>query len=297
MVGEVKVKIMVTGATGQLGSAVIRETERRGHEAVVFPRGLDITDQASVMRRMEEEKPETLIHCAAWTAVDLAELPENRERVYAVNVEGTRNLAKACKKIDCKMIYISTDYVFDGQGEIPWKPDDELCKPLNVYGKSKLEGERALREVLTRYFIVRTSWVFGENGNHFVKAMLKVGKKQAEVTVVDDQIGRPTYTSDLAQLLLDMAESEAYGCYHASNEGGFISWADFAKEIFAQVGYGVRVIPVSTEEYKKSQAVRPLNSRLETEKLAKQGFRLLPPWKDALRRYLQQTGEASGIEN
>lgn len=295
MVGEVKVKIMVTGATGQLGSAVMREAERRGHMAVGFSKGLDITDVTLVTQRMEEEQPDALIHCAAWTAVDLAEIPENKERVYAVNVEGTKNLAKACKMIDCKMLYISTDYVFNGQGEKPWEPDNEGCKPLNVYGKSKLEGERALREVLTRCFIVRTSWVFGENGNHFVKAMLNAGKQYKEVVVVNDQIGRPTYTLDLAQLLVDMAESEAYGCYHASNEGEFISWADFAKEIFAQAGYKVRVMPVSTEEYRKSKAVRPLNSRLVTDKLTKQGFQLLPPWKDALRRYLQHIGEVPDI--
>lgn len=288
-------KIMVTGATGQLGSAVMREAERRGHMAVGFSKGLDITDMTLVTQRMEEEQPDALIHCAAWTAVDLAEIPENKDRVYAVNVEGTRNLAKACKMIDCKMLYISTDYVFNGQGEKPWEPDNEECKPLNVYGKSKLEGERALREVLTRCFIVRTSWVFGENGNHFIKAMLNAGKQYKEVVVVNDQIGRPTYTLDLAQLLVDMAESEAYGCYHASNEGEFISWADFAKEIFAQAGYKVRVMPVSTEEYRKSKAVRPLNSRLVTDKLAKQGFQLLPPWTDALRRYLQHIGEVPDI--
>lgn len=247
---------------------------------------LDITDDVAVDRVLQEIKPDCVCHCAAWTAVDAAEEPENKDKVFAVNVDGTRNLARACQALDAKFMYISTDYVFNGQGTEPWKADSQEFAPLNVYGKSKLYGELAVKELLTKYFIVRIAWVFGRNGNNFVKTMLKVGKNHDTLRVVNDQIGTPTYTADLARLLVDMLETEKYGTYHATNEGGYISWYDFAREIFRQAGYSTKVIPVTTEEYGLSKARRPFNSRLDKSKLKEQGFQPLPDWRDAVGRYL-----------
>lgn len=293
-------KILVTGIGGQLGYDIAREVIRRHYEGVgtgrasscnhtILPyRQMDITDPTVVDRVVFEEKPDAVIHCAAWTAVDKAEEPDCIESVQTINVEGTRNVANACKKIDCKMIYLSTDYVFDGSGTDPWKPDCQSYHPLNVYGKSKLDGERAVASVLDKYFIVRIAWVFGINGTNFVKTMLRLSESKEEIRVVNDQIGTPTYTYDLARLLLDMSETEKYGYYHATNEGGYISWADFACEIFAQAGKNTKVIPVSTQEYGVSKAVRPCNSRLDKTKLTENGFALLPDWRDALHRFLKE---------
>lgn len=298
-------KILVTGVNGQLGHDVMLELQKRGYEAVGCGsspeyRGmadavaklpyvsLDITDDAAVDRVLQEIKPDCVCHCAAWTAVDAAEEPENKDKVLAVNVDGTRNLARACQALDAKFMYISTDYVFNGQGTEPWKADSQEFAPLNVYGKSKLYGELAVKELLTKYFIVRIAWVFGRNGNNFVKTMLKVGKNHDTLRVVNDQIGTPTYTADLARLLVDMLETEKYGTYHATNEGGYISWYDFAREIFRQVGYSTKVIPVTTEEYGLSKARRPFNSRLDKSKLKEQDFQPLPDWRDAVGRYLEE---------
>ncbi len=279
--------VLVTGSKGQLGYDVVNELEKRCHNAVgVDIEDLDITDSAAVEALFEKVKPEAVIHCAAWTAVDLAE--DNAEKCMAVNAGGAKNIAIACKKSDCKMIYTSTDYVFDGMGTEPRKPDSMAFSPLNVYGKSKLDGELAVAGLLEKYFIVRIAWVFGVNGSNFVKTMLRLGKTHSKLTVVNDQIGTPTYTYDLARLLVDMAESEKYGVYHATNEGGFISWCDFAREIFRQAGYNTRVQGVTTEEYGASRAKRPLNSRLDKSKLLENGFEPLPPWQDALSRYLKQ---------
>lgn len=284
-------KILVTGVKGQLGHDIVAELEKRGHEAVgVDVEEMDITDGASVKRVFKEVRPEAVIHCAAWTAVDAAEEKENLSRVRAVNATGTRYIADECKKLDCKLIYISTDYVFDGQGTEPWRPDCKDYKPLNVYGQTKLEGELAVANTLKKYFIVRIAWVFGVNGNNFIKTMLKVGKTHETVRVVNDQIGTPTYTYDLARLLADMIESEKYGYYHATNEGGYISWYDFACEIYRQAGLKTTVIPVTTAEYRLSKASRPFNSRLDKSKLIENGFELLPTWQDALRRYLKEIG-------
>ena len=235
-------------------------------------------------------KPDAIIHCAAWTAVDLAEDDDKVEKVRLVNVKGTENIAKAAKAVDCKCLYLSTDYVFDGQGDIPWDPDCKDYKPLNVYGQTKLEGELKISSILDKYFIVRIAWVFGLNGNNFIKTMLNIGKKYETLRVVNDQIGTPTYTYDLARLLVDMIESEQYGYYHATNEGGYISWYDFACEIFKQAGYDTKVIPVTTKEYGLSKAARPFNSRLDKSKLVKNGFTPLPTWQDALSRYLKEIG-------
>ena len=248
---------------------------------------LDITDREAVQKTISGIMPDVIIHCAAWTAVDAAEDEENRPKVHAINAEGTRNIAEAARAADAKMIYISTDYVFDGQGERPWQPDDKNYAPLNVYGQSKLEGELAVSSVLTRYFIVRIAWVFGVNGKNFIKTMLNVGKSHDTVRVVNDQIGTPTYTYDLARLLVDMAETERYGYYHATNEGGYISWYDFTREIYRQAGMNTRVVPVTTAEYGLSKAARPFNSRLDKSKLREAGFTPLPDWKDALARYLE----------
>lgn len=297
--------ILVTGVCGQLGYDVAAELASRGLEAVgtdILPEAadlpsavsylsLDITDADAVFKAVEELRPDAVIHCAAWTAVDAAEEPENREKVFAVNAEGTRNLAVACKDLGCKMLYISTDYVFDGQGTEPWQPDCDRYAPLNVYGQSKLAGELAVKELLERYFIVRIAWVFGKNGKNFVRTMLRVGKTHDTVRVVTDQIGTPTYTPDLARLLADMIRTERYGVYHATNEGGFISWHDFTKEIYRQAGLTTTVLPVTTEEYGLSKAKRPVNSRLDKAKLTEQGFDRLPDWKDALSRYLIEIGE------
>lgn len=249
---------------------------------------LDITDAESVEKTIKETKPDVVVHCAAWTAVDAAEDEENRDKVFAVNVEDTENIARICKEIDAKMVYTSTDYVFDGQGTEPWKPDCKEYAPLNIYGQSKLDGELAVSEILDKYFIVRIAWVFGTNGNNFIKTMLKVGKKFDTIRVVNDQIGTPTYTYDLARLLVDMIETDKYGYYHATNEGGYISWYDFACEIFRQAGYSTNVNPVTTEEYGISKAKRPFNSRLDKTKLVENGFTPLPDWQDALKRYLDE---------
>lgn len=287
-------KCLVTGTGGQLGYDVMNELKKRRYEAIgcdITDNAeiqLDITDSKTVSETIEEVRPDVVIHCAAWTAVDAAEDEENIPMVYAVNADGTRNIAAACKKVGCKMIYISTDYVFDGQGTEPWKADCREYAPLSVYGKSKLQGELAVAEILEKYFIVRIAWVFGKNGKNFIRTMLNVGKKYPEVRVVNDQIGTPTYTLDLARLLVDMAESEKYGCYHATNEGGYISWYDFTCEIFRQSGYDTKVIPVTTEEYGLSKAARPFNSRLDKSKLEEKGFEPLPDWKDALKRYLKE---------
>lgn len=296
-------KVLVTGTSGQLGYDVMMELKRRGHEAVGADRSdteaefehviLDITDAKKVMQAVEEIKPDAVVHCAAWTNVDGAEAPENLEKVRAVNVEGTKNLAEACKKVDAKMVYISTDYVFNGEGERAWEPDDKNYAPINVYGQSKLDGELEVAKILDKYFIVRIAWVFGKNGKNFVRTMMEVGKKHEVVKVVDDQIGTPTYTFDLARLLVDMIETDKYGYYHATNEGGYISWADFTEEIFRQAGIDSKVERVTTEEYEKiagkTVAKRPFNSRLDKTKLVETGFEPLPTWQDALERYL---GEA-----
>lgn len=301
-------KIFVTGVGGQLGYDVVNELLSRGHEVVgtdivdesniLAPYvKLDITDGQAVKNVLNECKPDAVIHCAAWTAVDAAEETENYDKVKAVNVDGTNNLALACKMLGIKMMYISTDYVFNGLGEKPWDPDCKDYKPLNVYGETKLAGELAVSENLDKYFIVRIAWVFGKNGNNFIKTMLNVGKKYNELKVVNDQIGTPTYTFDLAKLLSDMIESDKYGYYHATNEGGYISWYDFARETFRQAtlqGKGdysesrLSVKPVSTEEYGVSKAARPNNSRLDKTKLVLNGFKPLPTWQDALERYIHE---------
>lgn len=290
-------KIFVTGVGGQLGFDVMNELLRRGYEAIgsdlydssLFEnyKRLDITVPETVEKVLFDIAPDVVIHCAAWTAVDAAEDDENRELVEKINVAGTRNIANACKKLNCKMLYISTDYVFDGGGIEPWKPDCKDYHPINVYGRSKLDGELLVSKILDKYFIVRIAWVFGKNGKNFVRTMLTLADKgYREIKVVDDQIGTPTYTYDLARLLVDMIETEKYGYYHATNEGGYISWADFAEEIFRQVGKNIKVIHVSTDEYGKSKAKRPSNSRLDKSKLVENGFEPLPDWRNALKRYL-----------
>ncbi len=283
-------KVLVTGVKGQLGFDVVNELDKRGHEAVgVDIDEMDITDKISVSSVMQKVKPDAVVHCAAWTAVDAAE--DNEEKVRLVNAAGTDNIAKECKKLNCKLMYISTDYVFDGQGDEPWLPDCKNYKPLNVYGKTKLEGELAVSNQLDKYFIVRIAWVFGKNGKNFIKTMLSAGKTHDTVRVVNDQIGTPTYTYDLARLLADMIETDKYGYYHATNEGGFISWYDFTKEIYRQAGYNTKVLPVTTEEYGLSKAARPFNSRLDKSKLTENGFKPLPAWQNALERYLKELGE------
>ena len=303
-------KVFVTGVGGQLGHDVINELYKRGHEGVgsdiapqysgiadgsavttapYFP--MDITDKDSVQAVLNQVKPDVVVHCAAWTAVDLAEEEENIAKVRAINATGTQNIADVCKALDCKMIYISTDYVFDGQGETPWQPDCKDYKPLNVYGQTKLEGELAVANTVKKFFVVRIAWVFGLNGNNFIKTMLNVGKKYENLRVVNDQVGTPTYTLDLSRLLVDMAESDKYGYYHATNEGGYISWYDFACEIFKQAGCSTTVTPVTTAQYGLSKAARPFNSRLDKKKLADAGFTPLPTWQDALARYLKEIKE------
>lgn len=291
-------KVFVTGVCGQLGYDVMNELASRGHTAVgsdILEQSsfedyvkLDITDGQAVKTTLEKIKPDVVVHCAAWTAVDAAEDEENKEKVFAINVIGTENIAKVSKELDCKMVYISTDYVFDGQGETPWEADCKDYAPLSVYGKTKLEGEKAVSSILDKYFIIRIAWVFGLNGNNFIKTMLNVGKKYDTLRVVNDQIGTPTYTKDLARLLVDMTETEKYGYYHATNEGGYISWYDFACEIFKMAGYTNTVVPVTTAEYGISKAARPFNSRLSKDKLLKNGFKPLPTWQDALSRYLKE---------
>lgn len=280
-------KVLVTGVKGQLGYDTVNKLKKRGHTPIgVDIEEMDITDESSVKKVIKEVSPEAVIHCAAWTAVDAAE--DNEDKCRLVNSKGTENIVKVCKEIDAKMIYISTDYVFDGQGNEPWQPDCKDYKPLNVYGQTKLEGELAVSSNLEKYFIVRIAWVFGVNGKNFIKTMLNVGKNHDTVRVVNDQIGTPTYTYDLARLLVDMVESEKYGYYHATNEGGYISWYDFTCEIFRQAGYTTNVVPVTTEEYGLSKAARPFNSRLDKSKLKENGFEPLPTWKDALSRYLKE---------
>lgn len=282
-------RVLVTGSRGQLGFDVMAELSSRGHEAIGcdLPE-LDITDGAAVMRLVKEVKPDAVIHCAAWTAVDAAEDEENREKVFAVNAEGTRNVAKAAAETDAKLLYLSTDYVFDGQGTTPWKADETHFAPLNVYGNSKLMGERAVRELAARYFIVRIAWVFGLHGKNFVRTMLSLSKSHPSLRVVNDQVGTPTYTPDLSRLLVDMIETDKYGTYHATNEGGYISWYDFACAIFEEAGVKVDVTPVSTEEYGFSKAARPFNSRLDKSNLVENGFSPLPDWRDALHRYIKE---------
>ena len=290
-------KVFVTGVGGQLGFDVINELKNRGHQAIgsdIIDKDddnyikLDITDKQAVEKVISETKPDAVIHCAAWTAVDAAEDEENKDKVFAINSNGTRYIAEACKAADCKMIYISTDYVFNGEGTEPWQPDCKDYAPLCVYGQSKLDGELAVSQTLDKYYIVRIAWVFGKNGKNFIKTMLNVGKKHPEVRVVNDQIGTPTYTFDLARLLVDMVETDKYGYYHATNEGGYISWYDFTKEIFKQAGYTTKVTPVTTAEYGLSKAKRPFNSRLDKSKLTNNGFKTLPTWQDALSRYLKE---------
>ncbi len=300
-------KIFVTGVAGQLGHDVMNELAKRGHEGIgsdLAPaysgiqdessvtkapyRALDITDKAAVKKLLGELRPDAVIHCAAWTAVDLAEDSDKQEKVRAINADGTKNIAEACREIDAKMVYISTDYVFDGQGTSPWEPDCKDYKPLNVYGQTKLEGELAVSQILQKYFIVRIAWVFGLNGKNFIRTMLNVAKTHDTVRVVNDQIGTPTYTFDLSRLLIDMIETEKYGYYHATNEGGFISWYDFTREIYRQAGLSTEAIPVSTAEYGISKAARPFNSRLSKEKLLVAGFKPLPTWQDALSRFLKE---------
>ena len=279
----------MTGVKGQLGFDVVNELEKRGHTAVgVDIAEMDITDAQKVNSVITEVNPDAVVHCAAWTAVDAAEDGANIPKVRAINAGGTRNIAEVCKKLGCKMVYISTDYVFDGQGTKPWEPDCKDYKPLNVYGQTKLEGELAVAQLLEKYFIVRIAWVFGVNGKNFIKTMLNVGKTRDTVRVVNDQVGTPTYTYDLARLLVDMVESDKYGYYHATNEGGYISWYDFTCEIYRQAGYSTKVIPVTTAEYGLSKAARPFNSRLDKSKLVENGFRPLPTWQDALSRYLKE---------
>ena len=292
-------KVFVTGVGGQLGFDVVNELKKRGYEAIgsdildevaadcAYVK-LDITNADAVETAITEANPDVVIHCAAWTAVDAAEDEENLPKVRAINVDGTQNIANVCKKLDCKMIYISTDYVFDGQGTAPWQPDCKDYAPQNVYGQTKLDGELAVSNTLDKYFIVRIAWVFGKNGKNFIKTMLNVGKKYDTVRVVNDQIGTPTYTYDLARLLVDMAETEKYGYYHATNEDGYISWYDFTKEIYHQAGYKTEVLPVTTAEYGLSKAARPFNSRLDKSKLVEAGFTPLPTWQDALSRYLKE---------
>lgn len=287
-------KVLVTGSKGQLGYDVIKELCSRRHEALGFDLPeLDITDEAAVQAVFDRVKPDAVIHCAAWTAVDAAEESGNIAKVFAVNEGGTRNLAAACKRTGAKLLYLSTDYVFDGQGSAPWGADETRYAPLNEYGKSKLAGENAVRELLQAYFIVRIAWVFGKNGNNFVKTMLRLSESHDTLRVVCDQVGTPTYTPDLARLLVDMIETDKYGVYHATNDGGFLSWYDFASAIMEEAGKHTKIIPVTTAEYGLSKASRPFNSRLDKSKLKENGFEPLPDWRDALKRYLKEIGYAN----
>ena len=300
-------KVFVTGVGGQLGHDVMNELAKRGYEGIgsdIRPEysgvadgsavttapyiPLDITDKKAVLDTIQEIKPDVIVHCAAWTNVDGAEDPDKKEIVHKINAEGTQNMADAAKAVDAKIVYISTDYVFDGQGERPWQPDDKNYAPLNYYGQTKLEGELAVSGTTDKFFIIRIAWVFGLNGKNFIKTMVNVGRTHDMVRVVNDQIGTPTYCFDLARLLVDMIETEKYGYYHATNEGGYISWYDFTCEIYRQAGMDTKVIPVTTEEYGLSVAARPFNSRLDKSKLIEAGFEPLPVWQDAVRRYLEE---------
>ena len=299
-------KVFVTGVAGQLGHDVMNELKKRGYEGIgsdLAPEyagvqdgsavttmpyvPLDITDKEAVEKVLTECRPDVVIHCAAWTAVDLAEDEDKMGKVRAINAGGTENIAKVCKKLDCKMVYISTDYVFDGQGTEPWQPDCTAYKPLNVYGQTKYEGELAVEELVEKFFTVRIAWVFGVNGKNFIKTMLRIGKERGAASVVDDQIGSPTYTYDLARLLVDMIQTDKYGRYHATNEG-LCSWYEFACEIFRAAGMDVKVTPVHSDEYPAAKAKRPMNSRMSKEKLTENGFERLPEWKDAVARYLKE---------
>lgn len=300
-------KVFITGVNGQLGHDMMLELHRRSHEVIgsgsgsaykgedavaAFPYvSMDITDEQAVHQLLSDVRPDAVVHCSAWTAVDAAEAEENKPKVYALNVAGTSNIASACREIGAKLVYLSTDYVFSGQGTALWQPDCTDFSPLNYYGMTKLEGEEAVRTALEKFFIVRIAWVFGKNGKNFIKTMLNVGKTHDSVRVVADQIGTPTYTADLSVLLSDILESEKYGTYHATNEGGYISWYDFCCEIYRQAGLSTKVIPVTTAEYGLSAAARPFNSRLDKSKLVSSGFQPLPPWQDALHRYLIEIGE------
>lgn len=300
-------RVFVTGVAGQLGHDVMNELAKRGHDGIgsgIKPEytgirdgspvsqmpyvALDITEKEDVVKTIKELDPDGIIHCASWTNVDGAEDPDKKDLVRRINAEGPGNISEAAKAVDAKMVYISTDYVFDGQGEMPWQPDDKNYAPLNYYGQTKLEGELAVSETLEKYFIVRTAWAFGLNGRNFIKTMVDAGKTHDSVRVVNDQIGTPTYTYDLARLLVDMIETDQYGYYHATNEGGYISWYDFTCEIYRQAGLDTKVIPVTTEEYGLSAAARPFNSRLDRSKLPEAGFEPLPDWKDAVARYLKE---------
>ena len=300
-------KVFVTGVGGQLGHDCVNELFARGYEAVGSDKAvvyngvldgsavttapyipLDITDAETVSVTVENIKPDAIIHCAAWTNVDDAEDEANKPLVHKINAEGTENIAKVAKSVNAKMIYISTDYVFDGQGLEPWTPDCKAYAPLNYYGQTKLEGEQAVSDILEKFFIVRIAWAFGLNGKNFIKTMINVGKTHDTVRVVNDQIGTPTYTLDLARLLVDMIETEKYGYYHATNEGGYISWYDFCAEFYRQYGLKTTVVPVSTAEYGASIAARPFNSRLDRSKLVENGFTPLPDWRDAVKRYLAE---------
>lgn len=304
-------KVFVTGVNGQLGHDVINELAKRGHEGIgsdlknVYSGvedssavtrlpyvSLDITDKDKVLQVMTDLKPDAVIHCAAWTAVDIAEDGDKVALVRKVNAGGTQNIADAAKAVDAKLLYLSTDYVFDGLGTEPWKPENKNCTPLNVYGQTKLEGELAVARTLEKYFIVRIAWMFGLNGKNFIKTMVNVGKNHDVVRVVNDQIGTPTYACDLARLLVDMIETDKYGYYHATNAetepGGYISWYDFCMEIYKQYGLATKVVPVTTAEYGLSKAARPFNSRLDKRKLEENGFKPLPDWKNALKRYLEE---------
>ena len=300
-------RVFVTGVNGQLGHDVVNELIKRGYEAIGSDISdiyngvqddspvskakyikLDITDENKVNETLRGLKPNAIVHCAAWTAVDLAQEEENKPKVFNINVNGTKYIAQAAKQIDAKMLYLSTDYVFNGLGETPWEPEENRFEPLNYYGETKLLGEKEITSTLNKYFIVRIAWVFGLNGKNFIKTMINVGKSHDEVRVVSDQIGTPTYTFDLARLLVDMIETDKYGFYHATNEGGYISWYDFTKEIYRQYGLSTKVIPVTTAEYGLSKAKRPFNSRLNKSKLVEQGFEPLPDYKDAINRYLKE---------
>ena len=300
-------KLFVTGVCGQLGHDVVNNAVARGYEAIgsdiqseysgvadgsavttVPYVQLDITNAEAVKKTVDSIRPDAIIHCAAWTAVDAAEDEENRDKVNAINALGTQYIAEAAKAVDAKMLYLSTDYVFDGKGDLPWEPDDKCYAPLNVYGQSKLDGELAVSSILTKYFIVRIAWVFGLNGKNFIKTMINVGKTHDTVRVVNDQIGTPTYTLDLSRLLVDMIETDKYGYYHATNEGGYISWYDFCVEFYKQYGLNTNVVPVTTAEYGLSKAARPENSRLDKSKLIEAGFKPLPTWQDAVSRYLKE---------
>lgn len=300
-------KVFVTGVCGQLGHDVVNELARRGYQSVgsdiqevysgvadepavttVPYVQLDITDKDTVSKVIAEVKPDVIVHCAAWTAVDAAEDEENKTKVDAINHLGTQYIAEATKAVDAKMVYISTDYVFDGQGGRPWEPDDKCYAPLSVYGQSKLDGELAVSSILDKYFIVRIAWAFGFNGKNFIKTMINVGKTHDTVRVVNDQIGTPTYTLDLARLLVDMIETDKYGYYHVTNEGGYISWADLAEESYKIAGMNVNVVRVTTEEYGLTKATRPANSRMDKSKLVEAGFTPLPDWKDAVQRYIKE---------